>query len=155
MISCSFPDSELRATNYYKGKTPEQTMLVLGREANSVDMQIITRATGQSQSLIMQEDAEKMVSVFGSLHTSMLNKPHKLDDTVALDIEFMVVDNDKSTSKREIVVLQARPYTVNVENADEFDEKLREFATLNRFAYVWAHRIAFYYSTDEVTSPPQ
>ncbi len=74
-----------------------------------------------------------MVSVFGSLHASMLNKPHKLDDTVALDIEFMVVGSNKEPRKRDIVVLQARPYTINVVATDKLDQELRVFAMANPY----------------------
>lgn len=102
---------------------------MLGRETNSIDLQVTNTSTGLTHSLVTPRDADKMLAVFGSLHTSMLNKPHKIDDAVALDIEFMVIDNDKATDKREIVVLQARPYAVNVMSTNELENELQVFAS--------------------------
>lgn len=111
---CSFPGSDIRATNHYKDATPEEVMLVLGREEIAVDLRLIRQSNQSEQMLISQHDAETMARVFGDLHTAMLGKPHKMDDTVALDIEFMIVDNAVTGNPRELVVLQARPYQVYV-----------------------------------------
>lgn len=89
-------------------------MLVLGRDDTSVDLRLIRQSNQSDQSLITQHDAATMARVFGDLHTALLGKPHKLDDTVALDIEFVVVDNSVAGQPRELVVLQARPYHVHV-----------------------------------------
>jgi phosphoenolpyruvate synthase/pyruvate phosphate dikinase len=132
-IISSFPGTDLRVTNHYQAKFPEQTILVLGREVNSIDMQLINTATGQTQSMVTQQDAEKMVQIFGNLHSTMLKKPHKLDDTVALDIEFMVVDNEHSKDKCEIVVLQARPYTVNVVHDEDLEATIKIFCKYNTY----------------------
>jgi hypothetical protein len=145
LVNC-FPGTNLRATNHYKNETPEQTMLVLGREANSVDVQVTTNATGQTHSMVTQHDAEKMVQIFGNLHSTILKKPHKLDDTVALDIEFMVVDNEHTKDKRELVVLQARPYTVNVEEIDGLEVKFTEW--INRYKYGYYDRRVYFSATD-------
>jgi hypothetical protein len=134
VINC-YPGTELRATNHYKNKSPEQVLFALGREAKSIDMQLINTATGQTQSMVTQQDAEKMVQIFGNLHSTMLKKPHKLDDTVALDIEFMVVDNEHSKDKREIVVLQARPYTINIMDTEALESRVKEFALAHPYEY--------------------
>jgi len=117
-------------------------MLVLGRETTSVDLQLVDMASGLYHSLVTQYDAEKMVKVFGTLHSTLLKKPHKLDDTVALDIEFMVVDRDRAQDKRELIVLQARPYNVNV--AAESDNLERQLATFARgHRYYNTHKTLF------------
>jgi hypothetical protein len=121
-------------------------MLVLGREANSVDVQVTANATGQTHSMVTQHDAQKMVQIFGNLHSTILKKPHKLDDTVALDIEFMVVDNEHTKDKRELVVLQARPYTVNVEEIDGLEVKFTEW--INRYKYGYYDRRVYFSATD-------
>eukprot|EP00029_Vermamoeba_vermiformis_P012418 TRINITY_DN7236_c0_g1_i1.p1 TRINITY_DN7236_c0_g1~~TRINITY_DN7236_c0_g1_i1.p1 ORF type:complete len:115 (+),score=29.19 TRINITY_DN7236_c0_g1_i1:89-433(+) len=59
--------------------------------------------------------------VFGDLHTAMLGKPHKMDDTVALDPEFMFVENAVTGDPRELVVLQARPYQVHESTSSTVD----------------------------------
>ncbi len=87
--------------------------------------------------MITQEDAEKMVRVFGAIHHAMLNKPHQFEDTMALDIEFMIVDNDNSNNSRELVVLQARPYTVNVAAPDVLGELDRD-VRLSVAGYQWS-----------------
>ena len=110
-------------------------LFALGREAKSIDMQLINTATGQTQSMVTQQDAEKMVQIFGNLHSTMLKKPHKLDNTVALDIEFMVVDNEHSKDKREIVVLQARAYTVNIVDTEVLESRVKEFALAHTYEY--------------------
>jgi hypothetical protein len=110
-------------------------LFALGREAKSIDMQLINTATGQTQSMVTQQDAEKMVQIFGNLHSTMLKKPHKLDDTVALDIEFMVVDNEHSKDKCEIVVLQARPYTINIMDTEALESRVKEFALAHPYEY--------------------
>lgn len=110
---------------------PEQTMLVLGRDKDVVDIQLISPHSNSDHSLLTQQDAEKMAKVFGDLHSTMLKKPHKLDDTVALDIEFMVVDNNHTKVDRELIVLQARPYQVNVPDIDALEKKLIDW--INRW----------------------
>lgn len=101
-------------TNHYKDATPESVTLFLNREKTSVDVQLNSLCNKCTGPLMTPSDAVKMVEVFGQLHNTMLRTQHSLTNLIALDIEFMIADNKKTNAKREILVLQARPYQVNV-----------------------------------------
>lgn len=110
----TFPGTEHRVTNHYKDATPESVTLFLNREKTSVDVQLNSLCNKCTGPLMTPPDAVKMVEVFGQLHNTMLRTQHSLTNLIALDIEFMIADNKKTNAKREILVLQARPYQVNV-----------------------------------------
>ncbi len=75
--------------------------------------------------LLMQADAVNLVDVFGKLHNLMLDSQHSMHNTQALDIEFLIIDNKATNTNHELVVLQARPYQVNVAPAGvDYDGKL-------------------------------
>lgn len=105
---CSYPGTEVRATDYKVGYMPEQLIVHQSLYKGAVDFELYQMcSTGEP--VLSEPDAALLSTVASDLHKQVLKTDILPNNKQAMDIEFLI--RDAGTS-HELIILQARPFTI-------------------------------------------